>query len=448
MKLPDSFQPERCLRAAWEPLRWKRTRLGAFLAVTLLSGASLSAIFATYAPTAVAQVIGIAATVNDEIISVYDLEQRLDFVIKTTSLPNTNESRRRIRNDILRAIVDERLQMQEAKRLNIVVTEEELGSARAQLERQNNLRPGTLSDYLSSQGLSEGTLNTQVRAEISWGKVVRRRLLPRVSISDEEVDDVVKELRAKLGTEQRRVAEIYLAADAPDQMENVRRLAQRLVDQLRTGARFPAIAQQFSKSATAAQGGDMGWVSSGELPAELEAALDRMQEGDVSEPIEVVGGYYVLMLRQKRKLGEVNPLDTQLALVELLLPEPQSAGTQANEQVAEVRALTQDVRGCAKLLDLGSRNPRVRSGDIGRIRLGDMPELIRGRLASLENGVPSAPFRTPDGVRVLMICERQEARADLPTADDIRERLGQQRLELLSRKYLRDLRRNATIELR
>ena len=396
------------------------------------------------------QVVGIAAVVNEEVISAFDVENRIRFNLLSANLPDNNQTRRRLKPQVILNLVDEKLQMQEAKRLNIAIDETEIKEAERILEVQNNLPTGSLYKFLKSRGLERSTLMDKIQAEIAWGKVIRRRILTRVDISDEEIDEVLTRLQSRRGLEQRLVSEIFLAVDAPEQAENVRQLALRLVQQIRDKSPFGAIAQQFSQGVTSRLGGDIGWIGEGELALELEQALANLPVGGVSEPISSPGGYYILYLRDKRRLGESSALDARVSLKQIYIPLPASTSEQLiKARTADADRISRQISGCDAFDTYGRTLEIGESGDLGTVRVGDVPPNVRDVIGKLEIGKASAPLRMQEGIRILMVCDRQaEAAAPLPDRNTIRERLGRQRLDMMARRYLRDLRQDAVIESR
>jgi len=415
------------------------------LAITLVL---MTGLVASTVP-AQGQVVGIAAVVNEEVISAFDVENRLRFNLMSENLPDNSQTRRRRKPQVLLNLVDEKLQMQEAKRLNISIEEAEIKEAERILEAQNNLPTGSLSRFLKSRGLEQTTLLAKIQAEIAWGKVIRRRVLARVDISDEEVDEVLARLQSRRGTEQRLVSEIFLAVDAPEQAENIRQLALRLVRQIRDNSPFPAIAQQFSHSVTSRLGGDIGWIGEGELSPELEQALASLPIGDVSEPISSPGGFYLLYLRDKKRLGEASALDVRVNLKQIYIPLPASTPEQTiAARMVDANRISQQIGGCDTFDTYGRTLEFGESGDLGTLRIGDVPSNVRDVIGDLKIGEASAPLKMQEGIRIFMVCDRQKASTDLPDRNAIRERLGRQRLDMMARRYLRDLRHDAVIESR
>ncbi|MDP6066462.1 MAG: peptidylprolyl isomerase [Alphaproteobacteria bacterium] len=396
-----------------------------------------------------AQLGGIAAAVNDEVISFYDLEQRLSLVISSADLKNDGVTRRRLRSQVLRTLVDESLQLQEAKRLEIEVTEKDLGVAKGLIEKQNRIPKGRFADFVAARRISIDAVVAQIKAEIAWTKVVNRRLRPTIQISDEEIAEVLERYRASAGKEERRVLEIFLAVDQAKQQENVRRAARRLVEQVRGGADFQVLARQFSQGATAAQGGDVGWILEGQLAPELEAALRALKLGGISQPIEAPGGFYILLLRQKRVRGGVDPLAVKVRLKQIVLSlPPEARASVVKRQQSRARALAADISSCGELAATARRHGVAKPGDLGQLHIGELPDRFRTVVSGLAVGQASPPLRTPDGLHVLVICARTEPKAALPDRDTIIDRIGRRRLTMMSRRYLRDLRRDAVVEYR
>ena len=413
------------------------------IAVSLAAGLTLTTIAGN------AQVVGIAAVVNDDVISALDVENRLQFSLMSETLPDNLQTRRRLGPQVLRTLIDEKLQIQESERLNITIDDADLSDAQQILEFQNSLPTGSLYKFLRSRGIDQNTLKAKIHAEIAWGKVIRRRVLTRIDISDEEVDEVFDRLQARQGVEQRLMSEIFLTVDSQEQSESVFRQAQRLVDQIRNGSPFAAIAQQFSHGVTSRVGGDVGWVSEGELPADRERVLSSLSEGEVSDPIPSPGGFYILQLRDRRRLGEASALDSIVNLKQIFIPlTPTTPNQIAESRMADAQRISANLNDCATFDTYGQTLEFAESGDLGEIRLGDVPQLLRDAINDLAIGQASQPLRMQEGIRILMVCGRKEAQAALLDREVIRERLGRQRLDMMARRYLRDLRRDAVIEIR
>lgn len=397
----------------------------------------------TLAAPAAAQDMRAAAVVNDEIISIFDLEMRTRIAIASTGQRDTPELRQRILPQVLRTLIDERIQSQEATRLGIEVSDEELDRAIDQIAARNKMSADSFTQMLRSRGILPQTLRDQVKAEIMWQMLVARRLRPSVQITEEEIDDEVERIVANQGGVQRQVAEIFLSVDTAQEEARIRENAERLYEQLRAGANFGAVAREFSESATAAQGGVLGWVPEGRLPEEVEAALSRMRPGMVSTPIRSLSGYHIVYLQDVR---QVTAGDVTLSLVQVLIGLPEVAGEEQRQAaVARAQAAAEQIDGCGNAEEVARTQGDTGSGNLGNVRLVDLPQTIRRAVASLEIGQPSQPVAVGGGLAVLVVCDREESGVD---RDRIEQRLANERLDMMVRRYLRDLRRSANVDIR
>ena len=369
----------------------------------------------------------------------------------TSNLTDSPDTRQRIAAQVLRTIVDEKLQMQEAKRQNITATDEEINKALGQIEKQNNMQPGQLVQLLKAHGIDRSALVEQLTASIVWAKLVRRLLSQTSIVSDEEIDYALKRAKETANEPQSRVAEIFLAVDNPQQEDDVRRLAERLTEQMKQGARFSAVAQQFSQSATAAVGGDIGWVRAEQLSPELGKAVAQMRPGELSPPIRT-GCRLLFAARARQALGPgARPGRFAAApganRVSVAAAGDRSAAPCCYPRGAERQDVRKELRGAAE----------NRQGE--------------GLAAAVERGAPAgrpdrprdAQHRAGAGSRAGLAADRAKERRrrdhgvregggpsapTIPTRDEIGETLMRQRLDTLARRYMRDLRRTAFVDLR
>lgn len=441
-------------------LRRTRTLLIAIIGILAL-GPSVDA--ATHHPAAVQHApapppgsaqptsdMRIAAVVNDEVITAFDLASRLRMVEISSNLPDTAETRQRIAGQVLRALVDEKLQLQEAKRQNVVATDEELNTALAQIEKQNGMQPGQLNEFLKSRGIDRGSLINQLTASIVWAKLVRRLAAQNTEITDEEVDDALKRLKEHANDPQSRIAEIFLPVDNPAQDQEVRNVAVKLIEQMKQGARFSAVAQQFSQSATAAVGGDMGWLRPDQLPPELAAAVAPLKPGELSAPIRTNSGYYLLLVLERRNGNTGNgQQETLYDVVQVVFPLPaQASDAVKRAAVTEAQGL-RGAKTCPDLLKVGQEKA-PKSSTEGKISSLNLAPQLRDLITKLGIGQVSEPILQRGGVGVIMVCSKETptGKSGDPTREEVFKSLLRQKLDTVSRRYLRDLRRAAYVDVR
>lgn len=252
-----------------------------------------------------AQEEGIAVVVNDDAVTFSDINDRMKLIMASSGLSDTKEMRERLGPQVTGMIVDEVIKLQEAERIGVEVTEEEMDRGFSSVAGQNNLTPEQFSEMLRKKGVSARSLKDQIRAQIAWSHVVQNKLRPSIFVTEKDVEDRLTRLQASKGKTEYLVAEIFLPVDKSSPDKEARNLAEKLVNEIRgQGAPFSAVAQQFSKSAGASQGGDMGWIQADQLPKDTGPSIVAIKEGTISDPVRSPSGYHIFLMRKKREITD------------------------------------------------------------------------------------------------------------------------------------------------
>ncbi len=247
----------------------------------------------------------IVAVVNEDVISGRDLDRRLHLLMVSSGLPNTQEIAARLLPQVLNGLINERIMLQEAQRAGFSVGEEEIEKGLAQIAQQNKIPLDKFQAMLRQGGVDVESLRAQVRAQIAWSKVVQAKLRPRVIVSERDIDDAYERIVAKTGSTEYLTAEIFLPFDGPKEESEAANLANRLSNEIKSGrASFFQLAQQFSKSAGSANGGDVGWLNETQVEPEFLAVLQTAEKNKITQPIKTLDGYHILFLRDKRTMSE------------------------------------------------------------------------------------------------------------------------------------------------
>ena len=392
---------------------------------------------------------GVAALVNDDVISTYDLRQRALLYLVTTGTQPTQENLPQIQQEALKSLIDEHLEMQELKRMekaqkfDIVADDDEVGKSLQQIVAENNSNVGELQRQFSRVGLDVQTLKDQIKVQISWNRMINGRYGTRVRIGDNQVNMALTRIKAAANQPQYQVSEIFIDASRAGGITDAVNGANQLILQIQQGAPFAPVARQFSSAPTAASGGDMGWVSTAELQPELAKALEQMRPGQMSEPIQVSDGVYILQLRDKRSGTAGTTVSLKQAAVRLPTGAPQDQLDAASKTLDAVRATGAT---CADLEAKAGGVTGVVAGDLGQSEVTELAPEFRAAAEGLALNQFSQPVRTAVGLHLIMVCDRHETKAAAPSKLEVENRLYNEQLAMLSRRYLRDLRNSATIE--
>jgi peptidyl-prolyl cis-trans isomerase SurA len=406
----------------------------------------------------------VVAIVNDSIVTDYDLRQRVKLFSATSGgrMP-TAEEMKDIREQVLKQLETERLELVEAQKNKIAVSSAEVDKAVDNIMSDNHLTIDQLTGMLSKSGVQMSTLRAQIAAQIAWSKTVEDQYGDQVKVSPQNVDAEMARNAAGADKPHFRVSEIFLPVDTPEQDPKVKTDAENLETQLKQGAQFAAVARQFSQTPTAAQGGDMGIIVQGQLPSkELNDALAKLSPGEVSEPVRAPGGYYILYLQGREEgLGTkvpdpstqraANP-DGSVPLDRLLFPvgnKPAPALLKNVMQIAE--QIRQNVVGCDRLSFIAAQLKGSQLMSLGNMKPAEMSVEMRAAVTGAGPGQAAAPFLSAAGVELIVRCDKPIPKTfvfQMPTRDQVEQQLYADQVAVLARRYLRDLKRDADIETR
>lgn len=267
---------------------------------------------AVSAAPAVSGTSSIAVVVNEDAITMDDVNDRMRLILASSGLPGTEEIRSKLMPQIIGALVEEQIKLQEARRMDVSVGKPEVDDGFAQIAKQNNFTSDQFREILKRGGLNISTMEAQIESQIAWSKVVQKKIRPQVVVSDSDIDTYLERLNAAVGKTEYLASEIFLPVENQKDQAQVQSLANRLAQEIKAGkAPFFKVAQQFSQSAGASNGGDLGWVRQGQLAPELDAALAQIGSGKVGGPIRTPSGYHILLVREQRTISSENMPDRQ-----------------------------------------------------------------------------------------------------------------------------------------
>ena len=388
---------------------------------------------------------GILATVNDSVITGFDLRQRMLLLIAMTQVQPTPENIPAIQQQALNALIDERLQTQELRSFeDLVVSDEQVEQEITAMAQEVGASPQAYVDFLSQGGIRPSTLREQLRTQIGWSQLVGGRFQSRARVSRSAVASAMRQVSEAASKKQYLIGEIYIESARVGGQQAALNGANQLVQQMVQGAPFQAVAQQFSAAPSATRGGDAGWVVEGTMQPALQQALDQLQVGQLSRPIPVDGGVYIVYMRDKRDGASASLVTIKQVMIEL----PDTASE------AEVAAATTRLEAlrpqltCDTMLARATSETGLLGADLGEADVQNLAPQFQQVARSAEVGSVSTPVRTPLGVHLLGVCGRRVGGTEAPNPQEVENTLFRQNLATLGRRYMRDLREDALIEYR
>ncbi|MEH6632736.1 MAG: peptidylprolyl isomerase [Halopseudomonas aestusnigri] len=411
----------------------KRLLVISLLSITLLFGVSSHA----------QDVLRPAAVVNDDIISLLDVTQRTQLAIISAQRKNTPEIRQRMLRQVVRTLIDERLKIQEAERLNINISDKQVQAALAGVASQNKMSPEKLLEGLRKKGILPNTLFDQFKADLAWRAVVSRSLRSSVNISDAEIEEVVAKISSEGSSTQKRIFEIFLGVDTASEEAKIKQQAADVVATLKNGGRFSAIARQVSQSNSAGLGGDLGWLQTGQMSQELQSAVANATVGSIVGPIRTTRGYYILLIQDERSAKSEQKVHLKQFLFSLPANPNFEQSQKAQSRAADAK---RKFNGCITMDQLADKLGDEGSGDLGTINTKDLPPATRDAISQVKVGNTTQAILVSGGIAIIAVCDRQESGGVDKLA--IEQKLTDDRLDTLARRYLLDLRRSSNVDIR
>ncbi|CAN5643816.1 peptidylprolyl isomerase [soil metagenome] len=398
---------------------------------------------------------GIAAVVDEDVILRSELDRAVANILaqyagQQEQLPPPEVLRRQV----LERLILVRLQTARAQATGVRISDEEVDAAITNIAQQNNSSPDQLRQQLARDGMSFAYFRSSIRDELMIQRLRQRFAQSRINVSDAEVDAA---LAAQAGGVQYRLAHILVGLPEGATPEQITTAQQKidgvkaLID--RGEMAFSAAAVRYSDSPNALEGGDLGWRSLDEIPAAFSGTVRSLQPGQVIGPIRGPSGFQLLQMVETRDgtqatAGTVTEYQARHILVRT------DGDTSDSAARARIDTLRARIAGGADFAEVarehsGDAISRERGGDLGWFTQDQFGPDFGGQVAALQDGQVSAPFKTQAGWHIAQRTGVRQASANNENRRaQVRETIGQRKLEDEWNRYLRELRGEAFVDIR
>jgi len=423
----------------------------------------------------------IAAVVNDSVITTTDVNDRVNLYLTGAPQAPSEAERAKMQQQVLTKLIDESLEMQEAKKLDITVEEAQVNNGFGFVAKQNNLSPEDFKKRLKDSGVNIDTLYAQIKAEMAWDQVIRRKLRPQISVSDSDIDMTIDQLAHAEGKKQYHVAEIVIPVPNAAEESDARAKAEDAIQKIRGGDTFSSTARALTG---ASNGGDIGWVEEGQLDPAIDKALAALQPGQLSDPVRTSSGFVIVFLREVRHTAAdpladntptppppppPKPQGVIVTLKQIIIPvKPTDPVTVIRAKQARGFALKKEIKSCDALDKRMKEFPSKGTGTLGTGPEEALHPVLKKIVAKLQVNELSDPIQAPGGWALIMVCSRQQPapatpppaaasvvpeklnldKTDEKARQSVADKLGTQRLNKMADHYLTDLREAAFIDRR
>ena len=387
--------------------------------------------------------------VNGEIVTQTDIDQRVAWL----EASNQRRLAPQERQQVVQQLVDELIQIQNAREAEITITSEEVQQMYDRYaQREMGITAAELDELTRSVGSSPASLQRMLLAQAAWQQLLRRNVAPMVNVSAREVNEQIDRMKADKGTNEYRLGEIYVAAPAGADTQVEERM-QTIMKQLQETGDFAAVAAQYSQASTAARGGDLGFVRLDRLPPELAEVVPAMEVGQLQGPIPCCGGYSILYMRDKRQVMVADPRDGMVSLAQITINMP--AGLSMNDMnrfAADFGQQTQGFTGGCTNVEAEARKIGAEAVLVDQVSIRQLPSQLQDMVMSTPDGGVTRPYGVAASdasqpLRAMMVCSRSDPpMLDGPTFDQVMNQIENERIDRRAQNYLRDLRRDAIVE--
>ena len=393
------------------------------------------------------ELINIVAVVNDEAITLTDLINRLDLIIISSNLPNTNVTRENLADQVLQTLINEKLNYHDAKKLNINVSDSEIKKSINVIEKRNSLPENSLIQTLSENRISPSAIIEQVKAQITWEKIISKIIRPRIKVTENEINNEINIMKSNEEKNEYKYSEIFLNFDQLQKKQKIINTALKIREQLDT-KNFSEIANQMSQSSSAKFGGQVNWTVESSVPKAILETISNMNKDKISEPIVTNTGVFIIKLEEKRKfkLPDLTKRAVKIATLRFLIsPNEENVDSILEENLREI----QKTNSCEQLDEIKNNSSQKYGGFFGKVLLQTLPKKFKEELEKLKPQERSDLLYTPDGIFILMLCKQNyEKNQEFALQELIKSKLQNRYFKMMSDRFILNLKRKSLIDIR
>lgn len=376
----------------------------------------------------------VVAVVNDEVITLHELQSRLDSVVSQLKRQGTELPPQEVlQKQMLERMIMDRIQVQYAKENGLHVEDGELDMAINRIAANNKMTPDQFRKALEKDGVAFVKFREEIRDEMLISRLKNREVDSKINISEGEVDNYLAGQAQAGVTPEYHLAHILVRTPegaSPEQLQKLKAKAEQIMEHLRKGDDFAQVAAAYSDAPDALDGGDLGVRPADRLPSLYAEAAAKLQPGEVSPLLHSPNGFHIVRLLEKRGGGAALPPVQQTHARHILIKVNELVSEdEARRKLQAVRERLEHGGDFAELARLYSQDGTAsKGGDLGWVYPGDtVPEFERA-MDQLKVGEISQPIQTQFGFHLIQVLERR-------TQD-----VSDERRRVLARQVLRDRR--------
>ena len=394
------------------------------------------------------EIIGIVAIVNDEPITFMDLSNRMQLIIVSSNLPDNSETREKLYGQILQSLINEKLQAQEAKKLSISITTQEVDNNIKFIEKNNNMEERTLIDTLYKNGVPKSALPSRILANIILEKLLQKVIQPKVIITDNEIENEYNNYLSNEGKYEYKLSEIIFNYTNLSKNADIMLIATQIRKKIIKENNFDVVAKQINENGTGKFKKDDNWRLKNNINTTAYDFIKDLKIDDVSELLLLNTGISIVKVDNKRKIiiPDLSSTVEDISIIVFDLPINKNRTTSLLE---EIRNKTINIKSCNELSELAKTEESMQGRNIGKVSLKNLPKKFREAIQNREVNKPTTPIISEDGIYIIMVCERNaKLNQEFALKEVITTNIKNRLTNILKERYLLDLNRKALIDIR
>ena len=376
----------------------------------------------------------IFATINGDPMSIFDLIQRSNLFSISAKIPIDENFEIKILPDLISGYIDEIIQMQEIKKENILVADDQVQQTISKIEKGNQYQKGELKKILKENKTNISILEKQIIASIGWKQLIANKFRTQVIIQDSEIDLLHEQLISSIGKEEFFIEQIFISFENKDEIE-VKNKISNLHNQVLSGGNFLSIAKQFSES-FAGKTGNIGWVSELDLDKTILSKIKKLEIKKPSEPLRGENGYFIIKVLNKRIIGEEKISQVSLFKFKLL-----------NKNTKTLSTLNK-INNCDELKEFSKKYGSVDSGSLGNLNFDELSINLKNEIKKTNKNGLTKPIDFGNEKFQIMVCDIKKTKPIVPSKFKIMEILMSKKLDTIAKQYMSELRSKAIIDIR
>ena len=394
------------------------------------------------------EIIGIVAIVNDEPITFMDLSNRMQLIIVSSNLPDNSETREKLYGQILQSLINEKLQAQEAKKLSISITTQEVDNNIKFIEKNNNMEERTLIDTLYKNGVPKSALPSRIQANIILEKLLQKVIQPKVIITDNEIENEYNNYLSNEGKYEYKLSEIIFNYTNLSKNTDIMLIAKQIRKTIIKENNFDVIAKRINENGTGKFKKDDNWRLKNNINTTAYDFIKDLKINGVSELLLLNTGISIVKVDNKRKIiiPDLSSTVEDISIIVFDLPINKNRTTSLLE---EIRNKTINIKSCNELSELAKTEANMQGRNIGKVSLKNLPKKFREAIQNREVNKPTTPIISEDGIYIIMVCERNaKLNQEFALKEVITTNIKNRLTNILKERYLLDLNRKALIDIR